>query len=97
MFKIIVFIVTAYCPGECCCGEYADGYTADGTVAVGPIIAADPMYEFGTRMIVPGYGEAEVRDRGGAIKGNKLDMLFLTHQEALDWGVRELEVKVYVE
>jgi 3D (Asp-Asp-Asp) domain-containing protein len=46
-------------------------------------------------MDVPGYGEAVVWDRGGAIKGNKIDLLFPSHQEALEWGRQYITVKVY--
>jgi len=87
--------VSAYCPCEKCCGEFADGITASGIPAKGRLIAAPKKYSFGTRMDVPGYGTALVEDRGGAIKGNKIDLLFPTHQEALNWGRQYLTVKVY--
>ena len=32
--------------------------------------------------------EFVVEDRGGAIKDNRLDRFFNTHQEALNWGVK---------
>ena len=35
-----------------------------------------------------------VTDRGGAIKGNKIDIYFDSHAEALAWGVKYLPVKV---
>ena len=90
----VEMIVTAYCKDACCCGKYADGFTASGKPAVGLIIAAPPKYPFGTIMDVPGYGVAVVADRGGAIKGNKIDLLFPSHQEALAWGVKKLRVRV---
>jgi len=85
--------VTAYCPCEKCCGEWADGYFADGTPVGGLVVAAPKNIPFGTKLDIPGYGIAVVRDRGGAIKGNKLDVYFDTHQEALNWGVQYLEVR----
>jgi 3D (Asp-Asp-Asp) domain-containing protein len=48
-------------------------------------------------MIIPGYNNGQavkVLDRGGAIRGNKLDAFFHTHQAALEWGVKYLDVKV---
>jgi 3D (Asp-Asp-Asp) domain-containing protein len=45
-------------------------------------------------MTIPGYGTVKVEDRGGAIKGDRLDVLFPTHQEALEWGVQWLDVEI---
>jgi 3D (Asp-Asp-Asp) domain-containing protein len=48
-------------------------------------------------MLIPGYSNSQpvkVLDRGGAIKGNRLDVFFATHEEALEWGVQYLEVKI---
>ena len=91
--------VTAYCPCPKCCGRYSDGVTACGhKICPGDFfVAADRKYPFGTEMIIPGYknGEAvKVLDRGGVIRGNRLDVFFDSHQEALKWGVRNLDVKV---
>jgi 3D (Asp-Asp-Asp) domain-containing protein len=85
--ELVKFRVTAYCKRACCCGDWSDGFFADGTPAVGLAVAAPKRFKFGTTIIIPGYGEAVVRDRGGAIKGNRLDVFFATHQEALNWGV----------
>ena len=37
---------------------------------------------------------AAVEDRGGAIRGNRIDLYFSSHSEALAWGVRYMEVLV---
>jgi 3D (Asp-Asp-Asp) domain-containing protein len=85
--------VTAYCPCEKCCGDWADGSFADGSPVGGKAIAADTsIYPFGTEFDVPGYGRAVVKDRGGAIKGDRLDLYFDTHQEALNFGRQNLTV-----
>lgn len=91
--------VTAYCPCPKCCGSYSDGVTASGhKISPGDsFAAADSRYPFGTEIIIAGYnsGQAvEVLDRGGAITGNRLDVFFHSHQEALNWGVRYLDVKI---
>ena len=92
------FIITAYCPCEKCCGKWADGITATGTTATeGRTIAVDPavinlgsvVYFEGVDGLVSGY---IAEDTGGAIKGNKIDLFFDSHQDALDWGIKEVEV-----
>jgi 3D (Asp-Asp-Asp) domain-containing protein len=91
--------VTAYCPCSKCCGEHADGITANGHKICprDAFVAADRKFAFGTELIVPGYNEGRpvrVLDRGGSIKDNRLDVFFHTHEEALQWGVQYLEVKI---
>ena len=91
--------VTAFCPGECCCGKWADGITASGHV-IKPgdkFVAAPKSIPFGTMVIVPGYANGRpvpVRDRGGAITDGRLDVFFDTHKKALQWGVKNLQVKI---
>ena len=91
--------VTAYCPCSKCCGESSDSITANGhKIQRGDtFVAADRRYAFGTEMVIPGYNSSQpvkVLDRGGAIRGDKLDAFFHTHQQALEWGVRYIDVKV---
>lgn len=97
-FSLVLMETTAYCPCSKCCGEFADGYTSTGARAVGLQIAADPrIFPYGTTMVVPGYGTARVSDTGGAFKGQtrRIDLLFPTHQQALNWGRRTVTVKIY--
>jgi 3D (Asp-Asp-Asp) domain-containing protein len=93
--------ITAYCPCAKCCGRWADGITASGepvTADGGCFVAADPaVLPLGSRVIVPGYAAGRpvrVLDTGGAIKGSRLDVFFPTHAEALQWGVKYLDVQV---
>jgi 3D (Asp-Asp-Asp) domain-containing protein len=92
--------VTAYCPCTKCCGENAQGVTASGhdvSYNNSRFVAADTDHlPFGTRLVIPGYagGAVEVIDRGGAIKGNKLDVFYPTHEEALEWGRQWVDVTV---
>lgn len=73
------------------------GQTASGTKAEPGTIAADTnRFPFGTVMYIPGYGYGRVEDRGGAIKGNKIDLFFKTHKQALQWGRRQVETEVWV-
>lgn len=98
-WKEVEMNVSAYCPCSKCCGEFADGITANGyKIKDGDcFVAAPKIYPFGTEMIIPGYNDGrpvKVLDRGGAIKGNKLDLFFPSHKEALIWGRQYIKVKV---
>ncbi len=62
----------------------------DGTIA-----ADTKYYPFGTRMFVKDYGWGRVEDRGSAIKGPKrIDLYFDSHQEALNWGRKTMQVEI---
>ena len=93
------FIITAYCQNECCCGKHSDGITASGYIIQpgSKFCATDPIISFGKVLDIPGYGIVPVLDRGGKIKGNKIDVYFDTHEEALEWGRQEIEVYCWVE
>ena len=91
------FTITAYCPCEKCCGEWADGITATGTIATqGRTVAVDPsVIELGSVVYfegIDGFGGYVAEDTGGAIKENRIDIYFDNHQDALEWGVKEIEV-----
>ena len=88
-----VYKITAYCPCSKCCGK-TNGRTASGTTATaGRTVAASSKFAFGTKLNIGGHIYT-VEDRGGAINGNKIDIFVNTHAEALQWGVRYLNVSV---
>ena len=88
-----VYKITAYCPCAKCCGK-TNGRTASGTRATaGRTVAASSKFSFGTKLNIGGHVYT-VEDRGGAINGNKIDIFVNTHAEALQWGVRYLNVSV---
>lgn len=96
--RAIEVVATAYCPCEVCCGPGADGYTYTGLPAKKGVIAVDPrVIPLGTRVYVDGYGFAVAADIGSAIKGNRIDVCFDTHQEALRWGVKRTKVYLLAE
>lgn len=67
--------------------------TATGTLVRHGVIAVDPsVIPLGTRVFIPGYGEAVAEDVGGAIKGHRIDVAFDTHMEALMFGRQDLEI-----
>jgi 3D (Asp-Asp-Asp) domain-containing protein len=59
-------------------------------------IAADlTVFPIGSILFIPGYGYGVVADKGGAIKGNKLDLFYETVEEVYDnWGKKALDVYV---
>lgn len=88
-----VYKITAYCSCAKCCGK-TNGRTAMGTKATaGRTVAASAQFAFGTKLNINGHVYT-VEDRGGAIKGNKIDIYVNSHAEALAWGVRYLPVSV---
>lgn len=77
---------SAYDPGN-------GSHTATGTPVRRGVIAVDPsVIPLGTRVFIPGYGEAVAEDVGGSIYGNRIDVAFDTHAEALSFGRQELEI-----
>jgi len=54
------------------------------------------VYPFGTVFYIEGYGYGRVEDRGGAIKGERIDLFFLSHRRALRWGRRTVRAKVWL-
>ncbi len=97
--KIQRMRVTAYSPDEKSCGKWADGVTASGFSVWtngGKLVAADTrLLPFGSIITVPGYHDGKpvpVLDRGGRIKGHRLDVLYPTHQRAIKWGKQMLAV-----
>jgi 3D (Asp-Asp-Asp) domain-containing protein len=74
------------------------GITASGTRARRGTIAADTSrYPFGTVMYIDGYGYGRVEDRGGSIKGDRIDLFFPSHRSALEWGRQTIKVKIWYE
>ena len=92
------FRVTAYCPCSDCCGEWADGITYTGAIATeNHTIAVDPsVIPLGSTVEINGI-EYTAEDIGGAIKGNKADIFFNSHEDALEWGVRYCETYILEE
>lgn len=100
--KTIYMTVTAYSPDERSCGDSADGITASlksvWTNGMKMVAADTKLLPFGSLITVPGYDEGRVvpvLDRGGAIKGKRLDVLYPTHEIAMQWGVRRLPITVW--
>ena len=86
---------TAYTPN--CNG--CSGITATGVnIKSNPnmkLIAVDPnVIPLGSKVWVEGYGYAIAADTGGAIKGNKIDILVSSKSAAKNWGRKKVRIKV---
>lgn len=59
-------------------------------------IAADlRIFPLGTILYIPGYGYGVVADKGGAIRGNKIDLYFETKQDVFkQWGKKSVDVYI---
>jgi len=100
--RTIMMTVTAYSPDARSCGDSADGITAslhDVYTNGFRLVAADTrLLPLGSMIKIPGYGSDQivpVLDRGGKIKGTRLDVLFPTHEIAIQWGVKKLPVTIW--
>lgn len=92
-----IFEITAYCgenyPHICNNGDATTTATGS-TPTAGRTIAVDPnIIPYGSQVIIDGHIYV-AEDCGGAIKGNRIDLFFNTHEEALNWGRRTKEVTI---
>ncbi|MDI3256551.1 MAG: ubiquitin-like domain-containing protein [Kyrpidia sp.] len=76
----------------------ATAYTGGGTTATGHVpgrgtVAVDPsVIPLGTRLFIPGYGNAVADDVGGSVRGNHVDLYFPSEAEARAFGRRMITV-----
>ncbi|HVS84998.1 MAG TPA: 3D domain-containing protein [Gaiellaceae bacterium] len=77
-------------------GYSLPGHTASGLPVGWGIVAVDPtVIPLGTRMTVPGYGEAVAADVGSAVKGADIDLWFPTLAQARAWGRRTVVITLH--
>ncbi len=99
--KTMTVVATAYCSCVKCCGVYAKNrpngvvYTASGAIAkANHTIAVDTkVIPFGTTVLIDGK-KYVAEDTGSAVKGNKIDIYFDSHEQALEWGRQIVEIEV---
>ena len=87
------FRATGYCPCGRCCGAGGGKHTASGTKpTANRTISTDPrVIKTGSHVFINGQ-EYIAEDTGSAIKGNRIDIFFKTHKEALKFGVKKIKV-----
>lgn len=100
------FKLTAYCSCRKCCGFWANGRPLDENgndvvigangerLCQGVSVAVDPaIIPYDSKVYIDGK-EYIAHDCGGAIKGNRIDVYFDNHEDALDFGVKYANVEV---
>ncbi len=88
---VMTMEATAYLPTD------GDGYgiTATGIPATYGVAAVDPsIIPLGSRLYIPGYGEAIAADTGGAIIGNRIDLCMESYDECMEFGRRNVTVYI---
>ena len=96
------FTLTAYCSCSRCCGKWANNRPQDEygnelvigasgeLLTAGYSIAVDPdVIPYGTIVIINGQ-EYKAQDTG--VKGNEIDIYFITHKETVDFGIQAAEI-----
>lgn len=92
--RVITVSATGYCSCVACCGPGGET-TANGARTQWGVIAAPKGWSFGEQYTIdqlPGT-VFTVQDRGGAISGNRIDIWFPSHSEALAWGRRTVTLR----
>ena len=89
--QVLGMEATAYLPTD----GSGEGITAMGIPATYGIVAVDPdVIPLGTKVYIPGYGEALAADTGGAIYGYRIDLCMEDYWQAMDFGRRTVTVFV---
>lgn len=99
--KVITCTATAYTPSADETWPYTDGLTATGVKCQVGMVAVDPsVIPLKSKLYIETedgsfvYGYCTAEDTGGAIKGNKVDLVMNTKAECFNFGRRT--VKVYI-
>jgi peptidoglycan DL-endopeptidase CwlO len=85
--RTVSVVSTGYC---------LTGRTATGIPVGWGVAAVDPgVIPLGTRLSIPGYGEAVAADTGGSIVGGRIDLWFPTCAQAGGWGSRSVTIALH--
>ena len=91
------FELTAYCSCSKCCGQWGNTTSTGVKPQAGVTIAVDPnKIPYGSQVKINEHVYI-AQDCGGAIKNNRIDVYFNTHEEALQFGRRKAEVFIWKE
>ena len=77
-------------------GYSLPGHTSSGIPVGWGVAAVDPrVIPLGTRMTIPGYGEAIAADTGSSVIGADIDLWFPTLAQAQAWGQRTITIALH--
>ena len=106
----VEFEATAYCSCSKCCEEWALNRPTDengneivcGAAGVklieGISISSDwSVLPKGAKVEIQGMGYYIVQDQGAAIRGNKIDVYFENHKNALEFGRKKVMLRIVEE
>lgn len=95
--KAMIVIATAYSddPISINVVKWRDGKTATMTKVRWGVVAVDPkVIPLGSKIYIKDMGWFSAEDKGGKIKGNRIDIFYPTRKEALKFGKKELSVLI---
>ena len=77
-------------------GYSLSGHTATGLPVGWGVVAVDPsVIPLGTKLTIPGYGEAVAADVGSGVHGRDIDIWFPTLAKARAWGRRTVTITLH--
>lgn len=92
MRSLGMFRTTAYCPCYSCSEGWGRKTSTGATARANHTIAVDPrVIPYGSKVMIGGVVYT-AEDRGGAVKGNHIDIFFDTHAQTRQHGTRTEEV-----
>lgn len=92
MKSLGTFRTTAYCPCYRCSEGWGRKTSTGATARANHTIAVDPrVIPYGSKVMIGGVVYT-AEDRGGAVKGNHIDIFFDTHAQTRQHGTRTEEV-----
>jgi len=89
------YTITAYLPVDSQEGRYS-GVTAIGTIAKPNItVEVEPkVVPFNAWVWIDGLGWWKAEDTGNMVKGKKIDLCVSTREEADEFGIRKMRIKI---
>ncbi|MBR5268860.1 MAG: 3D domain-containing protein [Lachnospiraceae bacterium] len=85
------FKATGYCNCQKCSGGYTKTYSGTIPKANHTLSADLNKFPIGTKLVINGITYT-VEDKGSSVNGNKVDIFFETHAEALAFGTKTVDV-----